>query len=90
MCDDVVDDIKDAVDDTLDFFQDIIDETVDFFLGWLIPPVPDIHDIEKMLAYTRNKFLNLKINTNASLLTEEISHAILSDCLLYTSPSPRD
>ena len=34
-------------------------------------------DIEKMLAYTRNKFLNLKINTNASLLTESKIHSIL-------------
>ena len=30
-----------------------------------------------MLEYTRGKFLNLKINTNASLLDEEMSHAIL-------------
>ncbi|NDD58532.1 MAG: radical SAM/SPASM domain-containing protein [Chlamydiae bacterium] len=35
-------------------------------------------EIEKMLAYTPGKFLNLKMNTNASLLTEEKSHAILS------------
>ena len=34
-------------------------------------------DIKEMLAYTRNKFLNLKINTNASLLDENMSHAIL-------------
>ena len=34
-------------------------------------------DIKKMLAYTREKFLNLKINTNASLLDEKMSHAIL-------------
>ena len=33
----------------------------------------------KMLKYTENKFLNLKLNTNASLMTEEICHAILSD-----------
>ena len=30
-----------------------------------------------MLVYTRDKFFNLKINTNASLLDEKISHAIL-------------
>jgi radical SAM protein with 4Fe4S-binding SPASM domain len=30
-----------------------------------------------MLAYTRDKFFNLKINTNASLLDEEMSYAIL-------------
>ena len=34
--------------------------------------------IIEMLKYA-NKFLNLKINTNASLLTEDICHAILSD-----------
>lgn len=35
-------------------------------------------DIIPMLAYTRGKFLNLKMNTNASLLDEAKSHAILS------------
>ena len=35
-------------------------------------------DISKMLEYTVGKFLNLKINTNASLLNEEKIHAILS------------
>jgi len=34
--------------------------------------------IIKMLEYTRGKFLNLKINTNASVLTEKKCHAILS------------
>lgn len=34
-------------------------------------------DIEEMLAYTRGKFLNLKLNTNASLLDERKAHAIL-------------
>lgn len=34
-------------------------------------------DIETMLGYTRNKFLNLKMNTNASLLDEKKCHAIL-------------
>ena len=34
-------------------------------------------DIEAMLAYTRGKFLNLKMNTNASLLNERRCHAIL-------------
>jgi len=33
-------------------------------------------DIKKMLAYTRDKFLNLKINTNASMLDEEMTHSI--------------
>jgi radical SAM protein with 4Fe4S-binding SPASM domain len=34
-------------------------------------------DFEKMLEYLRGKFLGLKINTNASLLDERKSHAIL-------------
>jgi organic radical activating enzyme len=34
-------------------------------------------DIVPMLAYTPGKFLNLKMNTNASLLDEEKCHAIL-------------
>ena len=34
-------------------------------------------DFKKMLAYTKDKFFNLKINTNASLLDEEMSYAIL-------------
>lgn len=33
--------------------------------------------IEAMLAYTRGKFLNLKMNTNVSLLDERMCHAIL-------------
>ena len=35
-------------------------------------------EIDKMLEYTIGKFLNLKINTNASLLNEKMCHAILS------------
>lgn len=35
--------------------------------------------IIEMLKYSNNKFLNLKLNTNASLLTEEKIHAILSN-----------
>jgi len=35
-------------------------------------------DISEMLEYTNGKFLNLKINTNASLLNEKKCHAILS------------
>ena len=34
-------------------------------------------DFGKMLSYTRDKFYNLKINTNASLLDEKMSHTIL-------------
>ena len=35
-------------------------------------------DIDKMLAYTPGKFLNLKMNTNASLMDEAKCHSILS------------
>jgi len=35
-------------------------------------------EISEMLKYTEGKFLNLKINTNASLLDEKKIHAILS------------
>ena len=35
-------------------------------------------DISKMLEYCKDKFLNLKINTNAALLDEKKIHAILS------------
>lgn len=35
-------------------------------------------DIGAMLEYTRDKFLNLKVNTNASMLDEARCHAILS------------
>ena len=35
-------------------------------------------DIDKMLHYTEGKFLNVKLNTNASLLSEKNAHSILS------------
>ncbi len=35
-------------------------------------------ELPQMLEYTRGKFLGLKINTNASLLTEKLAHSILS------------
>ncbi len=34
--------------------------------------------LPEMLDYSKGKFLNLKINTNASLLTDKIIHALLS------------
>jgi len=34
-------------------------------------------EFKEMLAYTNDKFFNLKINTNASLLDEKMAHAIL-------------
>jgi radical SAM protein with 4Fe4S-binding SPASM domain len=36
-------------------------------------------DFIKMLEYSSGKFLGFKINTNASLLSEKLSHAILSN-----------
>ena len=36
-------------------------------------------DFTKMLEYSSGKFLGFKINTNASLLSEELSHTILSN-----------
>ena len=41
-------------------------------------------DIIKMLEYSSNKFLGFKLNTNASLLTEDICHAILSNLEMGT------
>jgi len=35
-------------------------------------------DFNKMMEYSRGKFLNLKVNTNASLMNEENAHALLS------------
>ena len=34
-------------------------------------------DFTKMLTYSKHAFLNLKVNTNASLMTEELAHALL-------------
>jgi hypothetical protein len=40
---------------------------------------PLLHrDIVEMLEYCRGKFLGLKVNTNASVLTEKMIHALLS------------
>lgn len=66
----------------LSLFKKIIDEAENNieFMSLASRGEPLISkNIIPMLKYTENKFLNLKINTNASLLTEEISHAILSD-----------
>ena len=67
---------------TIDVFKKIIDEIenkVEFVtLASRGEPLVS-NNIEKMLEYTRDKFLNLKINTNASLLNETKIHAILSN-----------
>ena len=38
-------------------------------------------ELEKMLLYCKNKFLALKLNTNASLLNESLIHSLLSSDL---------
>ena len=65
----------------LDFFKNIIDNAegkVEFVtLASRGEPLVG-KEIDKMLEYTVGKFLNLKINTNASLLNAKMCHAILS------------
>ncbi len=65
----------------LDLFKKIIDEIegkVQFVtLASRGEPLVS-KEINEMIKYTSGKFLNLKINTNASLLNEEKIHAILS------------
>ena len=66
---------------TLDLFKNVIDQAVGNieFLSLASRGEPMIcKDIVPMLEYTRGKFLNLKLNTNASLLDEEKCHAILA------------
>ncbi len=66
---------------TLELFKKIIDQAAGNieFLSLASRGEPMIcKDIVPMLEYTRGKFLNLKLNTNASLLDEEKCHAILS------------
>jgi len=65
---------------SFDLFQRIIDEASGNieFISLASRGEPLLcPDIEKMLAYTRGKFLNLKLNTNASLLDERKCHASL-------------
>lgn len=64
----------------LDLFKSVVDQlegNVEFIsLASRGEPLLN-PDIVPMLNYTRGKFLNLKINTNASLLDESKCHAIL-------------
>ena len=65
---------------TIDTFKTIVDQTVGNveFISLASRGEPLLcPDIEEMLAYTRDKYLNMKINTNASLLNESKCHAIL-------------
>lgn len=65
----------------LDMFKEIVDQAegnMEFIsLASRGEPLA-CQDIIPMLEYTRGKFLNLKLNTNASLLDEAKCHAILS------------
>jgi hypothetical protein len=66
---------------TLDLFKRIIDQAVGNveFISLASRGEPLIcKDIVPMLEYTHGKFLNLKVNTNASLLDEAKCHAILN------------
>ena len=66
---------------TYDLFKRIVDDAEEHveFLSLASRGEPlACKDIEKMLHYTKDKFLNLKINTNASMLDEAKCHAILS------------
>ena len=65
----------------LDLFKKIIDQAEGNieFLTLASRGEPLIcPDFDKMLMYAKDKFLNLKINTNASKLDEKKCHAILS------------
>lgn len=66
---------------TLELFKQIVDQAEGNieFISLASRGEPLLcKNIVPMLAYTRGKFLNLKINTNASLLDEARCHAILS------------
>jgi organic radical activating enzyme len=66
---------------TLDLFKQVVDAAhhhVEFIsLASRGEPLA-CPDIVPMLEYVRGKFLNLKLNTNASLLDEKKAHAILA------------
>ena len=66
---------------TLDQFKQIIDQIEGYidFVTLASRGEPLIAcDFIDMIDYTQGKFLNLKVNTNASMLTEKYAHAILS------------
>ena len=64
-----------------ELFRDIIDDAKNKveFISLASRGEPLVNpEFEKMMSYTEGKFLNLKINTNASLLNEKKCHSILS------------
>ncbi|TGL45819.1 radical SAM/SPASM domain-containing protein [Leptospira perdikensis] len=66
---------------SLELFRQIVDEAYGNieFLSLASRGEPLLaKEIEGMLQYVKGKFLNLKVNTNASLLTESKVHALLS------------
>jgi len=65
-----------------DFFKKIIDEAVEggtkaITLASRGEPTLN-KNLGKMLEYSKDKFFEVKLNTNATLLTEELCHTILS------------
>ena len=48
--DDAIDFVEDIVDDAIDFVEDVIDETLDFLFGWLIPDMPEMPNLDELLA----------------------------------------
>lgn len=65
---------------SLDLFRQVIDQAAGNCEALTLASrgEPLLHpEIELMLAYTADKFLALKLNTNASLLDERKAHAIL-------------
>jgi len=69
---------------SLDTYQSIVDQIEGQvqFLSLASRGEPLIcKDLPAMLEYSRGKFLNLKLNTNASLLNEERCHALLNGAI---------
>ena len=65
---------------SIDLFKKIIDQIEGKieFISMASRGEPLIcKDFDKMMEYSIGKFLNLKVNTNASLLTEKMCHALL-------------
>ncbi len=66
---------------TFEMFKNIVDQSVGRveFISLASRGEPLVcKDIDKMLQYTEGKFLGLKLNTNASLISEKLAHTILS------------
>jgi len=67
---------------TIDMFKEIIDQVEGSIEAITLASRGEpllCNDIEAMLQYSAGKFLGFKINTNASLLTEDMAHIILSN-----------